>query len=61
MLEGEGGSLPKSEVPVRCFTRVGSGLLASIRLGWNGLLETNTLAYYKITAVKSLVIQDPGI
>ena len=41
-------------------------LLASpinIRLGWKGLSETNTLAYYKypyITAVKSFIVKAPG-
>ncbi len=41
-------------------------LLASptnIRLGWKGLSETNTLAYYEnpeITAVKCFIVQAPG-
>ncbi len=29
-----------------CFTRVGSGLTQKIRLGWKGLLMTNTLASF---------------
>jgi hypothetical protein len=29
-----------------CSTRVGSALLANIRLNWKGLAGTNTLAYY---------------
>jgi len=30
-------------------------------LGWKGLPGTSTLAYYKITAVISLMIQAPGL
>jgi hypothetical protein len=38
-------SLPWIGSPERFFTQVGCGLY--IRLSWNGLTETNTLAYYK--------------
>ncbi len=37
-------------------------LLANIRLGWKGLLRTNTLAYYErlqITDVKSFITMGP--
>ncbi len=38
-------------------------LLASIRVGWNGLPGTNTLAYYEhltITSIKSFIRFGPG-
>ncbi len=38
-------------------------LPANIRIGWKGLLGTNTLAYCKnlqILAVKSFIVQAPG-
>jgi hypothetical protein len=41
MFVGEARSLPYG-APEKCFTRVGS-----IRLGWQGLPGTNTLAYYE--------------
>jgi hypothetical protein len=36
-------------------------LLTSIRIGLEGLLGTNTLAFYKITAVKSFNILSPVV
>ncbi len=39
-------------------------LPSNIKLGWKGLPETNTLAYYEnpqITAVKSFIVQAPGV
>jgi hypothetical protein len=55
MFAGKARSLPQKEVPERCFTRVGSGL---ITLGWKGLPGTNALAYYeksKFAALKSFI------
>jgi hypothetical protein len=42
MFVGKVMSLPKSGVPERCFTQVGSALPANIRLVLKGLLGTNT-------------------
>jgi hypothetical protein len=39
-------------------------LPVNIRLGWKGLPETNTLAYYEnplITAAKSFIVQAPEV
>jgi hypothetical protein len=43
MFAGEAGSLTKSGAPERHVPF----LPANIRLSWNGLLGTNTLAYYE--------------
>ncbi len=42
-----GMNLSYSRTPERCFTQVGSGLPANIRLSWKRLPLTNTLAYYE--------------
>jgi len=46
MFAGEARSLPYSGAPERCFTQVGSGLTANIRLGWKSFSGTNAPAYY---------------
>jgi len=43
MFVGKSKSLPYTGALERCFTRVGSGLTANIRLGWKGFHGTNTL------------------
>jgi hypothetical protein len=59
MFMGKARSLPESGASERCLTWGGFGLFpTNIRLGWKGLLRTNTLAYYKqthITIVKSFI------
>ncbi len=66
MFAGKAGAYP-SEAPFRCSS-LGSyprlwALPTNIRLGWNGLKGTNTLAYYEnsqITDAKSLITLVPG-
>ncbi len=53
---GEAKSLPKRTAPESSF--------AKIRLGWDGLLETNTLAYFEnsqIMDIKSFIILRLGV
>jgi hypothetical protein len=65
MFVGKARGLQYIEEPERCYTWVGSDLTRKhFLLGWKGLPETNTLAYYKnplITAVKSFEVHAPGV
>ncbi len=45
MFAGKARSVTNSGAPKRGFAWVGSALLTDIRLNWNGLPVTNTLAY----------------
>ena len=51
------------EHPKCASLRWALALPANIILGWKGLPESNTLAYYenpKIKAIKSFILQAPG-
>jgi hypothetical protein len=61
MFVGKAGAFPSEGSPLK------SRLLSShtnIRLGWKGLPEKNTIAYYKNpynTAIKSSLVQAPAV
>jgi hypothetical protein len=43
-LASKARSLPSSEAPEKCFTRIGSGLTSNLTRSWEGLTETSTQA-----------------
>jgi hypothetical protein len=58
------GAYPRVEHPIGASFGKAPALPANIRLGWKGLPEMNTLAYYEnpyITAVRGFTVQAPGI
>jgi hypothetical protein len=55
MSVGKAQSLPQRGIPERCSHRWALSLLANIRPGWIGLLETNTLYYSAYSYVEKKI------
>ncbi len=55
---------PRVYHPVRSLLKETSAFLAKLRLNWESLPETNTVAFYEnsqITAIKSFMTIGPGL